>query len=383
MSFQSGPVSFRRYLVIGQTPSIIDQLLLDKLNAMNVVDLVDTDQITHGFAGGRHLRDDHITFADHVFSDSILFALRIDTNQVPGAEKRSMLLGIEEEIAAANPSGFISKMQKRQAKDQFKLQLDDAVKSGRHRKTRLIPLLWDVARGVLYTPAQGDAAARIGDLLDVSLNLTLDPVTAGTLALRHLADLGKRRDYEDARPTAFIPHAGEGEPAYPWAARCDQPRDWLGNEFLLWLWFTAGSDNPAVIDRLLHLDCAWGITGSDTLRGDTPQLRADARAALRTGKVPRKAGLIMEASRQAFNFQLDAESFALTSARLPEVDEADTPRVLIEARIGLLRDLCGTLDAAYCDFLAIRLSRAWPAIVESIRAWIHVGAGHAPPSSSL
>ena len=66
-------------------------------------------------------------------------------------------------------------------------------------------------------------------------------MTAGSLALRLLEPHGRRRDYEDLRPTRFVT-GPEGEsqfPEYPWVAKGPEPKDFLGNEFLLWLWHEA------------------------------------------------------------------------------------------------------------------------------------------------
>ena len=54
------------------------------------------------------------------------------------------------------------------------------------------------------------------------------------------------------------------------------------------------------IDKSLDLDCAYGQTGKDTLRGDGPSRMPEARDALRTGKLPRKAGLILDVNRQQY-----------------------------------------------------------------------------------
>ncbi len=183
------------------------------------------------------------------------------------------------------------------------------------------------------------------------------------------------------RPTRFVPGpAGENEyPEYPWVAKGPQPKDFLGNEFFLWLWHeadartgiigTEAGDATIFIDKSLDLDCAYGQTGRDSLRATGPSRMPEARDALRSGKLPRKAGLVLDASGQQYALSLAAESLAVGSAKLPEI-EADTPRVLFEERVALIRELSKTVDSMFETFLKVRASSAWEGQVGTIRRWI-------------
>src|SRR5205814_992346 len=205
----------------------------------------------------------------------------------------------------------------------------------------------------------GQALEQLMELFERTFGLTLMPISAGSLALRLLEPRGRRRDYEDARPTRFV-HAPSGEsewPEYPWILKGAEPKDFLGNEFLLWLWHEAESkggtiETPAgdasiLFDRSLDLDCAYGQTGKDSLRATGPTRMPEARDALRTGKLPRKAGMILDSNGMQFSFTLNAETLALNSARLPEIEEADSPRVVFEERIALLRELSKAIDSLF------------------------------------
>jgi hypothetical protein len=205
-----------------------------------------------------------------------------------------------------------------------------------------------------------------------------------------LVEAGKRRDYEDLRPTRFA-HGPDGEsqqPEYPWIAKGPEPKSFLGNEFLLWLWFYADAKDGEVktkeagevailFDRSLDLDCTYGATGKDSLRGTGPTRMPEAKDALRTGKVPRKAFLTINARGNQYDFTINPEQFSLSGAKLPPIEEAETARVLFEERIALLRDLAGTLDALYETFLEARASSAWEGQVGSMRKWIAASAPRA------
>jgi hypothetical protein len=170
-------------------------------------------------------------------------------------------------------------------------------------------------------------------------------------------------------------------PDYPWVAKGPQPKDFFGNELLLWLWHAAEKEGgviktdkagevAVVFDRSLDLDCAFDTTGKDSLRGDGPTRMPEARDALRSGKVPRKAGLILEAGGKQFELSLSAEPLAVAAGKLPEVEEAEDARVLFEERIASIRDLCTTLDALLHTFLKTRASASWETQTHNIRRWI-------------
>ncbi|MCC7186996.1 MAG: hypothetical protein IT185_12180, partial [Acidobacteria bacterium] len=331
-------------------------------HALRPGDLGVPEEVEYGWSGGRHILDANFTFEHNVFADAISFGLRIDTNKVPGDLKKAYTMMEEESVAAGNPSGFISKLQKKDVKDVVRRKIDEDLRSGRFRRSRLIPILWDLSSQMLYAPASGANQEKLLELFDRTFGgaASLHPLTAGSTALRRLESTGRRRDYEDLRPTRFVygPDGEDQYPEYPWVAKGPEPKDFLGDEFLLWLWHeadvrdgviaTADAGEVAVfIDRSLDLDCAYGQTGRDALRGTAPTHMPEARDALRSGKVPRKLGLTIDASAQQFTFNFSPEPMSFGSTKLPEIEDADSPRVLFEERIALLRDFCKSMDALY------------------------------------
>ncbi len=386
MGFASGSVSFRRYFVSGrQVPTLADQALLDKVSehVLKQTELGVPEELEYGFSGGRHVLDNHISFEHNVFADCICFAMRIDTNRVPGELKKAYQIMEEETVAAGNPSGFISKNQKKDVKETVRSKIDEDLRSGKYRRSKLVPILWDLPNRMIYTPASGATSEKLLELFDRAFGVELEPLSAGSQALRIMEAAGKRRDYEDWRPTRFVvgPGGESQQPEYPWIAKGPQPKDFLGNEFMLWLWHEADGrtgiipteqvdDVTVFLDKSLELDCAYGESGKDTLRGSGPGRMPEARDALKSGKLPRKAGIMLEAQRQNYAFTFACEPLALGSAVLPEVEEADTPRTLFEERIALLRDLCAAIDALFASFLKLR-GGGWESQVTTIRKWIN------------
>src|SRR4051794_30578327 len=119
MGFASGSLSFRRFAVVGTSPKAPDQELLDKLveHALRPGEFGVPEETEYGWSGGRHVLDASFGFEHNVFADAVHFALRVDTNKVPGDLKKAYQMIEEEAVAATNPSGFISKEQKKSVRD--------------------------------------------------------------------------------------------------------------------------------------------------------------------------------------------------------------------------------------------------------------------------
>lgn len=392
MGFASGSVTFRRFLVVGQQPEMIDQSVLDKLQEfiLQVGEFSVPEESEYGWCGGRHVLDGKFSFEHNVFNDALHCALRIDTNRVPADLKKAYQIMEEEAVAATNPSGFISKQQKRDVKDVVRRKIDEDLKSGKFRRSKLVPILWDLPTQTVYSPASSKAVEMLLELFERTFGLNLEPVSAGTVAARYLQASQKTREYEDFRPTRFVQGPeGEGQmPEYPWTAMGPQPKDFLGNEFLLWLWHQVDSTNgiiktdeagdvALVLEKSVELDCAYGQTGKDALKGDDPTGMPEAHDALRSGKLPRKIGMIMETGGHQFQFAFNCEAMGCSGTVLPEVEDAENARVVFEERISMLRDLSKGIDGLFHTFLKLRASSAWEGHCNTIRRWITQATKHA------
>ena len=385
MGFASGAINYRRYAVIGaENPELPSEALLEKLDqfALRPGELGVPEPSEWGWSGGRHVLDANFGFQNNVFADCLYFALRVDTNKVPGDIKKAYQIMEEDAAAKGNPSGFISKKQKKDVKDTVSKKVDEELRSGRFRRSKLLLVLWDLPSHTLYCAAGNSDQEKLLELFERTFGLTLQLLSSGSVALRQLEAAGKRRTYEDLKASRFVTGpAGEGQTAdYPWVAKSSEKADFLGNEFLLWLWHeaenrtgiipTADGDVTVMFDKSLDLDCAFGESGKDSLRGAGPTRMPEATDALRTGKVPRKAGLIMDAHSQQFTLTLNAELLQISGLQLPNIEQADTPRTFFEERIDLVRDFVKSMDALYDAFLKIRTGGSWETHVKTIRQWI-------------
>ena len=393
MGFASGSVSFRRFAVVGKShPTAVDQALLDRLagHVLKPQELGVPDEAEYGWSGGRHVLDDQFGFETNVFADAVSFGMRVDTHRFPGALKKAYEAMEEQALAKENAkkkgdrSAFVSKAQKKEVKENVAKRIEDELRGGKFRRSKVLPLLWDLPTKTLYGTASGKGFEMLAELFHRTFELDLQPVSSGTTAMRVMEPKGHAREYEALKPTLFVPGPeGDGQrPEYPWVLKGAEPKDFLGNEFLLWLWHEADArDGTAVkvdgirdvafmIDRSLDLDCAFGQTGRDGLRGDAPGKMPEARDAARSGKVPRKVGLLLNVNGADYTLTLNGESLSVGGAKLPDAEDAETPRAVFEERIGELRNLCQAIDGLFGTFLKTRASGAWEHQVAQLRQWI-------------
>src|SRR5205823_3639344 len=170
---------------------------------------------------------------------------------------------------------------------------------------------------------------------------------------------------------------GEGEVAW---VNDPASHNYLGNEFLLWLWFVLedesdtlalgdGSEVALMLARTLVLECPRAVSGSETIRSDGPTKLPEARRAIQAGKLPRQAGLIVVRHEQQYELTLQAETLAVSGAKLPAGEEGEA-RARLEERAAHLRHLIETVELLYATFLQRRLSADWPKELERMQKWL-------------
>ncbi len=160
----------------------------------------------------------------------------------------------------------------------------------------------------------------------------------------------------------------------------ENSRDFLGNEYLLWLWFMLdaesdtitlgdGSEAAVMLTRTLMLECPRGQTGRESITSDGPTRLPEARRAIQAGKLPRKVGLTIVRHDHQYELRLQAETLAVSGARLP-APEATEERARLEERIAQLRHLLETLDLLYDAFSEKRAGDQWSKELARMQKWL-------------
>lgn len=406
MPFLSGRVSYLRLRVAGDAPAQVDDaflgILADHAFKESPAPRVGVAEV--GFCTGVHLLDSQFTYEKNGYGPVAHFALRVDQHQVPADLKKAHRLINEQASATTSASGFASRADKADAKDAAQRAIEEELVGGKYRRSKVVPILWDLEKNFIYCAAPGDTILEeLAKLMREAFAVKLQPLSSGARAAELMSDAGGSvRAFDDLRPSPFTPPPADGRdddetpksdrniPGIPWAAKARDQRDFLGNEFLMWLlWksqegaietpqsYAVGAVNITPW-KSLDLDCAWAVTGKTTLRlggttdegGGSPLRAPECGKALATGKWPRKMGFMLSNGENGFEITLQGDQFLVSGALLPEVEQADSDRELADARVASIRELDRTLDATFAAFLELRVGKKWEAEQEKISKWL-------------
>jgi hypothetical protein len=129
-----------------------------------------------------------------------------------------------------------------------------------------------------------------------------------------------------------------------------------------------------MVARTLTLECPRGQTGHETISHEGPCKLPEAKRAVQSGKLPRKAGLTVSRHGEQYEFTLHAETLAVGSAKLPNMpDDVTEPRAKLDTRVDQIRHFVETLDLLYDAFCQERLSKKWAEVLPAIQKWLAQG----------
>src|SRR5262245_20532239 len=277
MGFLSGRVAFARFRVSGAALRGFSTEKIEKLSAQAFGSqrLASADGVEVGWTAGDHVLDTNFDLEKNVIGDALHFAFRIDTEKPP-ADLLHAYAALElQGTASVNPSA----RDKREARSAARDRLEREARDGRYTRRKIYDVLWDGPSNELLVAT---TAVSVIDRLHAHFQKTFgrkfEPVTAGTLAFALAEARRQTRGVDDARPSAFVPSLSTGEVAW---VPDDSSRDFLGNEFLLWLWFLSDTEHEtlALSDgtevafmpaRTLALECPRGQTGKESIASDGP-----------------------------------------------------------------------------------------------------------------
>ncbi|WP_432798983.1 hypothetical protein [Poriferisphaera sp. WC338] len=404
MPFTSGRVTFLRFKVIGDGPVAVDEAALSILaeHKFQEVEIGAPDETEAGFVTGQHILDTQFTYEKCGYGNMLLFALRMDTHKVPSEYKQAYKMINEQAAAAGNPSGFASKSDKREAKELAERQVHEDLAAGKFRKSKMFPILWDLKAGMIYLGgASNSVIEELARQMRHAFAVDLECMSSGLSAGFYLRENHSSRDYEDFRPSKFTKppavaamNRDESEiggyddlatPIVPWVSKSVDLKDFLGNEFLYYLLYLAETNEGLcevedanekreyfiTIDKALDMDCAWDAGGKQTLRGNAPDRLPEAAEAMVTGKWPRKLGLLLSDGELSYELMLQGDKYIVSGAQLPEIQDAETPREIIEYRLSYIAKLAEIVDDMYHGFIAVRSDTAkWPGLRDKMSKWI-------------
>lgn len=392
MPFLNGTVTYARFAVTGDAPTRIDQTVIDAFaaNPARPTPVGVPPGPEAGWTAGHHILDENFSIERMAFEGWVHAGMRLDVVRVPPEVRRAYVAIAEQARSAAmeeGAPGWLSRTARREARAEAQRQWEEEVGQGRYRSSKLVPFLWNPAKRIVLTPATSDAVlAPMRDLFTATFGGRLEPRSSGSLALDMIASQGLLSSFEDARPDSIgrAPAGGqEGHPEVPWASGGPEPKDFLGNVFLLWLWwrFETGEgliDPPngrpigITIDRSLESECAWGLNGRQTLTGEGPTSWAESRIAVANGKWPRRIGLLVSDGEYDWACTLQGDRFTVSGLRLPRAEApAATPAEAALQRIDSIASFDQALLGLYQTFITERFAPNWPTVRGQIGDWLN------------
>ncbi|RIK69293.1 MAG: hypothetical protein DCC65_00690 [Planctomycetota bacterium] len=428
MPILGGTLAFARFHVAGGSPKRLDDRLLDRLREHRIGNRRGArGEEEVGWIGGRHLLDREFDIEKNVILDCLHFGMRIDASRVPPdvlhayvqMELDSLLKDGSAEVnrprrsapdrdsagdsslddagdSTQRPRGRAFARLKKQAVDAARNRATQEIKDGRYRSMRQVPILWDTRNDTLFVGATTPAIIeRLIPLFRETFDKRLEPVTAGGFAYHWAEKCGLSRRLESMQCPKFVEHpAGNGHIDVYWTARDPNSRDYLGNEFLLWLWYVLAEESDTieladkseasfVIVKQLAVECPWAESGKAVFSADGPASLPESRRAIQTGKLPRRAGLMLSRQGEQYEFTLQAETLNVSGGVLPKIESNGNPRATIEERIEQVRHLTQTIDLLYASYLTRRVSDQWPELFERMKAWLTSAPSPTPRSAPL
>ena len=239
------------------------------------------------------------------------------------------------------------------------------------------PLLWDIDQELLYFGGTvGNAAGHCMDLLERVFGVELRHTGAGRIAQDWAIEADRYAELDDLVPACFL--TGKSQASHHWSNEHSQAPDFLGNEFLMWLWWTLenetdtidlpdGSDVVVMLNKTLSLECPRGESGKETISAESPIQLPEAMQAVRSGKLPRKAGMTIVSDGRQFDLVLQAETFAISGVKIHLEDDEEFEN---EDRIDAIRLLSETADLMFHVFCDYRTSEDWPKMQKQISKWL-------------
>lgn len=381
MGFLSGSATFSRFRIINDPTGGFGEEHLDLLSKHKIKATGRNlyEQPSVGFLGGAHILDTKFDFEKNIIGEALHFGVRIDSCQIPGPVKRAWTHIELSGIMKDNPGSRPSKIQREEAKAAVEALCAEESKKGNYKKMAVIPILWDSTSDTLFVGNTSEKTVDCClDFLNHAFGLEFSKITSGKLALEFAADSADTiAAVYDAVPAPLHP-LSDGTVVW-WNGMKDN-YDFLGNEFLLWLWWNwevngetislhDGSEVSGLFARSLSLDCPIGENGKETISSDSPVTLPEAVLAVRNGKLPRKAGLTLVRNDQQYDLALQAETFSIGSARIKLLgtDAVSTDPV---DRIESIRQLAITLDLMFDEFCTARFSDDWASELPKIQSWL-------------
>lgn len=281
---------------------------------------------------------------------------RVDAKKFPASRLRLELEA--QEHARGKP---LRARERRELRDHLHEQLLPGIQPS----SKMVDLLIAGDRCLLLSGSKRDRET-LQKLLHESAGVTAQHLTAGELAARFVAE---------AALAKLSPIALPGQTALHQTTFAHL-HDWLGNEFLLWLWWRADEDASLgdfgiMLEDLVEFGQPDADATTHVLRKGVPQRTAEAKAALRSGRLPTRLRLTIADESHSATLTLTGQTLGMACVSLPQdSDGCETSEDRNLERGRNWRWLAEAVSVLFGNFINHRVMAAWAdEFVPQINAW--------------
>jgi recombination associated protein RdgC len=201
-----GAISFQRFYVRGTLPSEVTDELVAGLSARSFGKLPAQSDGSHmGWIGPTHLFESELLPERIAVGPFVHLQLRVDVDRVPPAVLKSYVRMEEESILATTGREFLSRGERRQAKEAAQERAAQEAQAGAFRRIQAYPVVIDLAHGVVYLGNLSTGVAdRLMAVFSDTFSASLDPATPEAVATRIMAGQQRARAVENLQPFHLV-----------------------------------------------------------------------------------------------------------------------------------------------------------------------------------
>jgi hypothetical protein len=246
MGFFSGRVTYVRFRYTGPPPRQFGKDHFEQLRHYSFGKSRPTgaDGTTVGWIAADHILDTRFDLAKNIVNDTLHFALRIDTQKIPADLLRAYTQVELDALSEAKPRSKPSARQKREARQAAKDRLEKEARDGRYIRRQSFSVLWDaLSNEILFGATSNSAMDHFLSLFQKTFRHNLELQSAGRQAYLQAEARRQKRAADDAALSTYVSGASGDQPAW---LPDESNRDFLGNEFLLWLWYVLDNESESI-----------------------------------------------------------------------------------------------------------------------------------------
>ena len=347
MGLLKGSLTFSRYRVMGETPADFASFVNRQIRKFAFQEFTsESEELSSGWTSIDNALDTGFSYANYALGDYLIFSLRIDKKNVPPS-----LLKLKAQ--EAEKAFLAEKQQERLYKEQRK-QILDAVRMNLFSKALPTPSFFDVCwcvskKWLIF----GSHAEKVTDPF---------------LKLFERTFQMKPHPFTPWNPDALEPPVSEKLAS----AADDIKTQFLGRDFLTWLWFKSeerngavsleGEDIEIIFVRRIVLESGDGeYTETVSCQGIHSDMK-EGKTALQAGKKIKEARIKLGRGNSECEFTLKADNFQIQSLKIPatidQEEETDQDGRTLE-RIYHIERAMETMDRLFSLFLQRRLTEQW------------------------